>query len=37
MNSKNKTEKFWDKIANQFDKQARHFEKPPVEKTKKYL
>ncbi len=33
----NKTEKFWDRIANQFDKQAGHFEKPPVERSKKYM
>ena len=37
MNSTNKTEKFWDKMANQFDKRSRNFEQPPVEKTKKYL
>jgi 2-polyprenyl-3-methyl-5-hydroxy-6-metoxy-1,4-benzoquinol methylase len=34
---KDRTEKFWDKLANQFDKQAKHFEQPPVEKAKKYL
>jgi 2-polyprenyl-3-methyl-5-hydroxy-6-metoxy-1,4-benzoquinol methylase len=32
-----KAEKFFDKMANQFDKRARNFEQPPVEKTKKYL
>jgi 2-polyprenyl-3-methyl-5-hydroxy-6-metoxy-1,4-benzoquinol methylase len=37
MNTKNKAEKFWDMMANQFDKQTSHFEKPPVEKAKKYL
>ena len=33
----NQTEKFWDKIANKFDKRAKHFEQPPIEKTKQYL
>ncbi len=33
----NKSEKFWDKMAGQFDKRAKYFEQPPVEKSKKYL
>lgn len=33
----NQTEKFWDKTANKFDKRAKHFEQPPIEKTKQYL
>ncbi len=33
----NKTEKFWDRMSNQFDKQAGHFEQPPVERSKKYI
>jgi SAM-dependent methyltransferase len=37
MSSINKTEKFWDRLANQFDKLSRHFEKPPSEKAKKFL
>jgi 2-polyprenyl-3-methyl-5-hydroxy-6-metoxy-1,4-benzoquinol methylase len=37
MNTHNKVEKFWDRMANQFDKQTIHFEKPPVEKAKEYL
>ena len=37
MNTKDNAEKFWDRMANQFDKQTGHFEKPPVEKAKKYL
>ena len=31
------TEKFWDRMANQFDKQAGNFEQPPIERSKKYL
>jgi ubiquinone/menaquinone biosynthesis C-methylase UbiE len=37
MPSINKTERFWDRLANQFDKQSKHFEKPPSEKAKKFL
>jgi len=37
MGAKNKTEKFWDRLANQFDKQSKHFEKPPSEKAKRFL
>ena len=36
----NKTEKFWDKASNKFDKRAKHFEQTTiktVENTKKYL
>jgi len=33
----NKAEKFWDRMANQFDNRSLHFEQPPVEKTKQYL
>ncbi len=33
----NKSEKFWDKIAIKFDNRSKHFEHPPVEKTKHYL
>jgi ubiquinone biosynthesis O-methyltransferase len=32
-----KTDKFWDRMAKQFDKRAKHFEPPPVGKTKKHL
>lgn len=32
-----KIEKFWDKLATQFDKRTKHFEQPPVEQAKKYL
>jgi ubiquinone biosynthesis O-methyltransferase len=32
-----RTEKFWDKLANQFDRHAKYFEAPPVERAKKYL
>jgi 2-polyprenyl-3-methyl-5-hydroxy-6-metoxy-1,4-benzoquinol methylase len=32
-----KAEKFWDKLATQFDKRIKHFEQPPVEQAKKYL
>lgn len=37
MSSINKTEKFWNRLANQFDKQSKHFERPPSEKAKKFL
>jgi ubiquinone/menaquinone biosynthesis C-methylase UbiE len=37
MSTTNKTEKFWDRLSNQFDKQSKHFEKPPSEKAKKIL
>jgi 2-polyprenyl-3-methyl-5-hydroxy-6-metoxy-1,4-benzoquinol methylase len=37
MNSKNNTEKFWDRMAEKHDKQAKIFESLPVEETKKYL
>jgi 2-polyprenyl-3-methyl-5-hydroxy-6-metoxy-1,4-benzoquinol methylase len=37
MSSINKTEKFWNMLANQFDKQSKHFERPPSEKAKTYL
>jgi len=30
-------EKFWDNLAKKFDKRVKHFEQPPVEKTKQYL
>ena len=36
----NKTEKFWDKLANQFDRRTKHFEQAyikTVENTKKHL
>lgn len=33
----NKAEKFWDRMANQFDNRSWHFEQPPVEETKQYL
>ena len=33
----NKTEQFWDKMADHFDQQATNFEQPPLEKAKKYL
>ena len=36
----NKSEKFWDKLSNKFDKRARHFEQTTiktVENTNKYL
>jgi 2-polyprenyl-3-methyl-5-hydroxy-6-metoxy-1,4-benzoquinol methylase len=37
MNSRDKTEKFWDKVGEKHDKQARIFESLPIEETKKYL
>ena len=35
--SMNKTEKFWDRLAGQFDKRVQHLEQPPIEATKGYL
>lgn len=32
-----KTEKFWDKLANKFDRQSKYFQSLPVEQAKKYL
>ena len=37
MSSKSKTEKFWDRFADKFDKRAKNFAPLPVEETKKYL
>ena len=37
MNTYSKAEKFWDRMANQFDKHTSHFEKPPLENAKKYV
>jgi ubiquinone/menaquinone biosynthesis C-methylase UbiE len=37
MDTHKNSEKFWDRMANQFDKQTSHFEKPPVEKAVRYL
>lgn len=37
MDPRTKTEKFWDRLAGQFDKQSGRFEQPPSEKAKKYL
>ena len=37
MSSIYKTEKFWNRLANQFDKLSKHFERPPSEKAKKFL
>jgi 2-polyprenyl-3-methyl-5-hydroxy-6-metoxy-1,4-benzoquinol methylase len=37
MDTKNSAEKFWDSMANQFDKWTSHFEQPPIENAKKYV
>jgi 2-polyprenyl-3-methyl-5-hydroxy-6-metoxy-1,4-benzoquinol methylase len=37
MNTGNNAEKFWDRMAKQFDKQTSYFEAPPFEKAKKYV
>jgi len=37
MSTPDKTKKFWNRLANQFDKLSKHFEKPPSEKAKKFL
>lgn len=37
MDNQNSAEKFWDRMANQFDKRTSHFEQPPLENAKKYV
>jgi 2-polyprenyl-3-methyl-5-hydroxy-6-metoxy-1,4-benzoquinol methylase len=37
MSSIYKTEKFWNRLANQFDKLSKHLERLPSEKAKKFL
>jgi 2-polyprenyl-3-methyl-5-hydroxy-6-metoxy-1,4-benzoquinol methylase len=37
MSSLNKAEKFWNRLANQFDKLSKHLGMPPSEKAKKFL
>lgn len=37
MSSIYKAEKFWNRVANQFDKLSKHFERPPSEKAKNFL
>jgi 2-polyprenyl-3-methyl-5-hydroxy-6-metoxy-1,4-benzoquinol methylase len=37
MNRRNHTEKFWDRLAGQFDKQSGRFEHPPSEKALEFL